>query len=377
MTIRSYEKNGKTLYHVYAAGRSKQDPKIRVQRHKFNVESLALARREENRLHLVVGQKILQLEGKCKNWEDVIYFWKAEADKGNAGSYSKVSIMDYFSAMKIWTRPWLNIIAADLTKAHGRDFVRRMANNGISISYIKKVKNIVNRIYDFGIEEGLILGVKHSPVHGLSLGPKTEKVPDILTADEIKKLLYEAKVQNNPWYPIWAMALLTGMRAGELHALEWSDVDFENNLIRVSKSFCKRLKVTKSTKAGYWRNVPISPDLRLLLLSLKVKSVTNKVLPGNADWTRLDQCRALKKFLESIRLPKIKFHALRACFATQLLSRGTPAAVVMKICGWRDLKTMDIYLRVAGVEERGATDCLKILPDETDTEGKVVGIFQK
>lgn len=377
MAIRSYEKNGKTLYRIYATGRSKRDPKIRVQSARIGFESLALARREENNIFQEIGKKILALEGRAKTWEDIIYYWKAEAEKGNAGSYSQVSILDYFSAMKTWTRPWLNTIAAELSKADGRDLIRRMTAAGLSQGFMIKVKNIANRIFNYGIEESLIFGVKHSPVHGLCLGKKSEKVPDILTADEIKKLLYEAKAQNNIWYPVWATALLTGMRAGELHALEWSDVDFENNLIRVSKSFNKRMKETKSTKAGYWRNVPISPDLRLLLLGLKLKATSNRVLFDKGEWAHLDQSRSLKKFLGSIGLPKIKFHALRACFATQLLSRGTPAAVVMKICGWRDLKTMDIYLRVAGVEERGATDCLRILPSTVDDEGKVVGLFEK
>jgi hypothetical protein len=55
--------------------------------------------------------------------------------------------------------------------------------------------------------------------------------------------------------------------------------------------------------------------------------------------------------------------------------QGTPAAIVMKICGWRDLKTMEFYIRVAGVEEKGATDCLKILPSEAEVMGNVVSLF--
>ncbi len=73
--------------------------------------------------------------------------------------------------------------------------------------------------------------------------------------------------------------------------------------------------------------------------------------------------------------PKIKFHALRACFATQLLAKGTPAAIVMNLCGWKDLKTMEFYVRVAGVEEKGATDCLRILPSEVEVMENIVELF--
>ncbi len=55
--------------------------------------------------------------------------------------------------------------------------------------------------------------------------------------------------------------------------------------------------------------------------------------------------------------------------------RETPPAIVMKICGWRDLKTMEFYIRVAGVDEKGATDCLSIMPSEVDVMNNVVKLF--
>jgi len=73
------------------------------------------------------------------------------------------------------------------------------------------------------------------------------------------------------------------MRSGELYALEWNDIDLENNLIRVSKSHNNRLKIIKSTKAGYWRTVPISPELRNLLITLK-QNKTDYVLPRFMAW---------------------------------------------------------------------------------------------
>ncbi len=47
------------------------------------------------------------------------------------------------------------------------------------------------------------------------------------------------------------MALMTGMRNGELYALRWIDVDLDKGLITVQRSFNKRTGEFKSTKAGY------------------------------------------------------------------------------------------------------------------------------
>ncbi|MBD66271.1 MAG: hypothetical protein CME62_13755 [Halobacteriovoraceae bacterium] len=361
MAINSYEKDGKQLFKVYVNVRSKNNPKLRVQKTVSDLKSLSLARREENRIYLELGKKILEMEGRCDSWEVVIEKWEIDAKKGYIGSYSPVTIMDHVASMNNWTRSWLNSPASELNRSHGRDLIKRMEAKGKSISFIKKVKNTVNMIYNYGIEEGIICGVTQSPVYGIKLHHKKEKVPDILSLEEIKTLLYEAKRLEHPWYPIWATALLTGMRNGELYALEWDDVDFENEFIRVSKSYNKRTNEIKSTKAGYWRNVPLSPELKKLLIELKCKSDSNFILPRSRDWRRGAQSTVLKTFLFGIGLPKVKFHALRACFATQLLAKGTAPAIVMKICGWRDLKTMEFYIRVAGVDEKGATDCLEIL----------------
>ncbi len=79
-----------------------------------------------------------------------------------------------------------------------------------------------------------------------------------------------------------------------------------------------------------------------------------------------------------IALPSVKFHTLRACFATQLLADGVETAKVMKIGGWKDLKTMQIYMRLAGVDAKGATKGLRFLPSDEAVMGRVVrAIFEE
>jgi hypothetical protein len=46
----------------------------------------------------------------------------------------------------------------------------------------------------------------------------------------------------------------------------------------------------------------------------------------------------------------------------------------MKICGWKDLKTMQRYIRLAGIEVRGATNSIRILP-EKEAMGRVLELF--
>ncbi len=47
---------------------------------------------------------------------------------------------------------------------------------------------------------------------------------------------------------------------------------------------------------------------------------------------------------------------------------------VMKICGWRDLKTMARYVRLAGIDEKGVTEALSFLPSDEALSGKVLSL---
>lgn len=49
----------------------------------------------------------------------------------------------------------------------------------------------------------------------------------------------------------------------------------------------------------------------------------------------------------------------------------------MKICGWKNLKTMEFYVRLAGVSEAGATEVLNILPTEREVMDNVVSLFSR
>ena len=106
------------------------------------------------------------------------------------------------------------------------------------------------------------------------------------------------------------------------------------------------------------------------LLDLKYRGF---VLPRIHIWKNGEQAKVLKFFCRSIGLPEIRFHTLRACFATQLIGSGVEPVKVMKICGWKDLKTLSVYLRLAGVEEKGVTEGLNFLPIEKDNIFKISG----
>lgn len=105
-----------------------------------------------------------------------------------------------------------------------------------------------------------------------------------------------AKEVNSEWFPVWATALHTGMRNGELYALTWDKIDFENRRIKVDCSWNK-LDGIKSTKSGDDRWVGISSELEEIFRELKMSDLNPPfVLPRVDKWSRNEQGRELRMF---------------------------------------------------------------------------------
>ena len=188
----------------------------------------------------------------------------------------------------------------------------------------------------------------------------------VLSASEVQKLLGEAKRLEHRYYPIWSLAVFTGMRSGELFALRWHDVDLENGLIYVNRSWSS-IGGFGPTKSRRNRTVPISSELRLLLVELKMRRDSNNefVLSHEWDWKNGEQAKVLRSFCLSIGITPVKFHDLRATFITQLLLKGVSLAQVMSVVGHSELKTTNRYLRIVGTDLEGITDKLSYsLPRE-------------
>jgi integrase len=162
------------------------------------------------------------------------------------------------------------------------------------------------------------------------------------------------------------------MRNGELYALTWDRVDFVNSTILVNCAWNSKDGFRNATKSGDDRIVGIAPALMPILKELKLQTADAQfVLPRLSGWKEGEQALELRRFLIGLGLPQIRFHDLRATWATLLLSKGVEPLKVMSMGGWKNIKTMMIYVRKAGVDIRGATDCLN-LHDAVSQNGQVL-----
>jgi integrase len=161
------------------------------------------------------------------------------------------------------------------------------------------------------------------------------------------------------WRRLLALAVYTYTRAGELAALEWSDVDFEHAILHVHRAL-DRTKPgrTKATKTGVARRIPIEPALLPLMKAMHEESGgTGRLLPGLPDIDNLSA--SLRRYLRRAGLTRpellegdatrkaITFHDLRATGCTWMAVRGDEPLRIMQRAGHTDFKTTQLYVREA------------------------------
>jgi hypothetical protein len=183
------------------------------------------------------------------------------------------------------------------------------------------------------------------------------------------------RISSRSWRVLSDVEIVSREGAVKQDALPFHERRY--GFIRVRRNWNSRLKSVGPTKGGYWRTVPISSEFYwFLVYDRKIEDMKpgDYLLPHFSEWKTGYQAQLLRGFCEANKLPSIRFHTLRACFATQLISIGIPATVVMKIAGWKDMKTMQRYIRLAGIDEAGATESLRFIPTEEAVMERIVNL---
>ena len=139
------------------------------------------------------------------------------------------------------------------------------------------------------------------------------------------------------------IALYTGIRIGELCALQWEDVQFDRIIINKTVQRLKRgertvLCVTTPKTSSSIRDIPIPQFLKKYLELFREKGSVVKNLRGNSVEPRLMQI-TFDKYIEECGLEKTNFHALRHTFATRCVESGFDIKSLSDILGHSDVKT--------------------------------------
>jgi hypothetical protein len=160
------------------------------------------------------------------------------------------------------------------------------------------------------------------------------------------------------WRRIFALAVYTYARAGELEALTWPDIDLVHGIIHIHSAADRETGTKRETKTGITRRVPIEPELFPLLKAMRTETAgRGRVIPHMPSrelgastlraGLRLAQVTRAELFANDATRKNITFHDLRATGITWCAIRGDDPLKIQRRAGHTDFATTQEYIREA------------------------------
>ncbi|MDH4227032.1 MAG: site-specific integrase [Deltaproteobacteria bacterium] len=297
----------------------------------------------------------------------------------NNGTYKKIEEIGFRDFAKLWVETYAKTKCKpstlrsyeDIIKVHLELFFANTALTGITPAKVQqyvssklneKILNkdnmLVPRLSPKSINNHIV-PLKEMLKHAVRWGylkenpaehvekPRVEhKEMDFLSPEEIRLFLQHVRPE---YYAFFLMAVLTGLRRGELLGLTWGDIEFATNTIHVRRALYKDQFITPKSKNSK-RKVIMTPLLASILKEHKLKSIPNEMdlIFTKCNGKPLDPDKFVRtEFLPALRragLRRVRFHDLRHTFATLLISQGENVKFIQSQLGHASIQTtLDRY----------------------------------
>ncbi len=273
-------------------------------------------------------EKVLQLKMEMRAGVDIsdttifadyVQMWfnaykKPNITSGTALYYKRHlnnNILPYLGNMKVRdiTSMQVTALLGDLSKKYSK------SHQGVALILLKE-------IFDSAVDNGLIL---KSPVpKGQKPMGKARVKKQALTEDQENILLERVSVRDPEIYLLTLIALKTGMRIGEIIALDWKHIDLDNRIIKVQRTLTiskdeHSFEIADRTKSSAGiRDIPIPESLFQVLLCVPEKT---GLLFGDGKNTEQRARRILSRESSDFGI-SVTPHVLRHTYITRLVQSG-------------------------------------------------------
>ena len=224
--------------------------------------------------------------------------------------------------------------------------------------------------------------VKKNYIEFVVIPTVIKKEMRVLTRQEQQKLLSKIYYTDEPYAFGVFLCLVTGIRIGELCALQWSDIDTSNSMLKITKTLQRLPKISPNQgenrteiviglpkSSASIRSIPIDKMIAEKLLNHKhnMEKQYGKAITKNNEYIITHSLHnpvepsTIRKYftqiIDEIGIEKANLHSLRHTFATRALEAGIDFKTLSVLLGHSDISvTLNRYVHVLENTKRSAIE---------------------
>lgn len=233
----------------------------------------------------------------------------------------------------------------EITPAQVQGFLSEKSRTTVAWHSVRNMRNLLRSILRTATEWGYI---EENPVARVKLPPRPRKtISRLLLPGQVRKVIAQLR---EPYRSMVLLAVLTGLRRGELFALRWGAVNLEKATLDVRESVYNGHFSTPKTRSSV-RRIPLSSPAISLLHAHKSRarhSGPDELIFASRVGTPFRPDNILKRVIHplcrELKYPRVGWHSFRHVHATLLSELGEPLKTSQAILGHTDLQTtLQVY----------------------------------
>lgn len=262
--------------------------------------------------------------------------------KNNLG-YSKMTIIsyqkdldDFFSFLKKYNINYLNLCKDDI-----RLYLKLLDERKLKSSSISRRISCLRTFYNYLEDQKMVDG----NVFKLIRNPKLDrKLPNYLSYEELRIIFDSIDISDSVGLRnrlLIEMLYATGCRVSEIANIKISDINFNNNSIKIFGKGSKERIVYFGDYARYYLDIYLSKNINNNSKYLFVNENNDKM-----DITEIE--KIIRDIVHNLTIKShVTPHTFRHTFATHLLNNGADIKTVQELLGHSSLNTTGIYTHVS------------------------------